>query len=184
MKKFFRNVFSGYFLVILLLLIEMGVIIVLQFFLDDILILIMGEFNYDVFFTVSIIYLFLRIVVFVIAFIIFFKIINKQEDPEFKIPWIVGRLLMPFLFSVLFLIFGNHGLRKRDRVLIEANRKAYDDYCRISSRRQERYKRELERAAGAFNYINSKVGLFANKHNNIKYYKNGEDLFPDFLEGL
>ena len=184
MKKILRGIFSGYFLILLLLLIEIGVFIVVQFFLDDILVLIMGEFNFDVYFTVAIIYLVLKVIVFIVAFIIFFRIINKQEDPEFKIPWIVGMLLMPFFFSVLFLIFGNHGLRKRDKRLILANREAYDEYCRISKKREERYKQELDRAVGAFNYINNTTGLFATKHNKVTYYKNGESFFPAFLEGL
>ena len=184
MKRFFRNLFSGYFLVILLLLVELSTVIILQFFLDDIVIAIAGHYSIDTVFWIAVIYLLFRLAVFIIAFIIFFKIINKQEDPEFKIPWIVGMLLLPLFFSVLFLIFGNHGLRKRDKVLIAANRKAYDDYCRLSERREERYKVELKRAAGAFNYINSTTGLFATKHNVVTYYKNGEAFFPDLLKGL
>ena len=186
MKKFLRNLFSGYFLVILLLLIELGIFIVVQFYLDDIIKAIVNNSmtNDDVTAIVLLTYILLRVVIFVVAVIIFFKIIAKQEDPEFKIPWIVAMLLMPFFASVMFLIFGNHGLNKKDKRLIKANRKAYDDYCLISSRRQERYKHELERAAGTFNYINSTTGLFATKHNVVKYYKNGETFFPDFLEAL
>ena len=185
MKKFLRNLFSGYFLVILLLLIELGAFVVVQFFLEDIVLAIVGNSNNDwVSLIVTLTYLALRVIIFIVAFIIFFKIIAKQEDPEFKIPWIVGMLLLPFLCSILFLIFGNHGLNRRDKKLVKANLKAYDDYCLISTRRQERYKQELGRAEGTFNYINSTTGLFATKHNQVKYYKNGETFFPDFLEGL
>ena len=185
MKKFLRNLFSGYFLVILLLLIELGAFVVVQFFLEDIVEMIIGKTNDElVSLIVALVYLALRVVIFIVAFIIFFKIIAKQEDPEFKIPWIVGMLLFPFLCSILFLIFGNHGLNRRDKKLVKANLKAYDDYCLISTRRQERYKQELGRAEGAFNYINSTTGLFATKHNKVKYYKNGETFFPDLLEGL
>ena len=185
MKKFLRNLFSGYFLVILLLLIELGAFVVVQFFLEDIIVAILGQANNDwVSLIVTLVYLGLRVVIFIVAFIIFFKIIAKQEDPEFKIPWIVGMLLFPFLCSILFLIFGNHGLNRRDKRLVKANIKAYDEYCLISTRRQERYKQELGPAAGAFNYINNTTGLFATKHNIVKYYKYGEDFFPDFIEGL
>ena len=143
MKKFLRNLFSGYFLVILLLLIELGAFVVVQFFLEDIIVAILGQANNDwVSLIVTLVYLGLRVVIFIVAFIIFFKIIAKQEDPEFKIPWIVGMLLLPFLCSILFLIFGNHGLNRRDKKLVKANIKAYDDYCLISTRRQERYKQE------------------------------------------
>ena len=186
MKKFLRNLFSGYFLVILLLLLELVFIIVCQFFLDDIVTAIADNTVKDE--TLKLIitgtYLLLRLIGFIVAVIIFFKIIAKQEDPEFKIPWIIGMLLLPFFCSILFLIFGNHGLNKRDKKLIAANKKAYDDYCLISTKRQERYKNELGPAAGTFNYINSTTGLFATKHNKVKYYKNGETFFPDFLEGL
>ena len=185
MKKFFRNLFSGYFLVILLLLIELGAFVAVQFFLEDIVTLIVGQSNNEwVSLIVTLVYFGLRVFIFIVAFIIFFKIIYKQEDPEFKIPWIIGMLLFPFLCSVLFLIFGNHGLNKRDKRLVEANRKAYDDYCLISTKRQERYKQELGPAAGAFNYINNTTGLFATKHNIVTYYKNGETFFPDFIENL
>ena len=185
MKKFFRNVFSGYFLVLLLLLIELGVFIFVQFFLEDVIVAIAGpNADLDTYAWIAIGYLISRVVIFIVAFIVFFRIINKIEDPEFKIPWIIGMLLAPLLFSILFAIFGNHGLRKRDKVLIEANRKAYEDYCLISTKRQERYKNELDRAAGAFNYINNTTGLFATKHNVVDYYKNGETFFPALLEGL
>ena len=184
MKKFLRNLLSGYFLVILLLLLELGAFVVVQFFLEDIIAMIIGQTNEFVSLIVTLTYLGLRVVIFIVAFIIFFKIIAKQEDPEFKIPWIVGMLLFPFLCSILFLIFGNHGLNRRDKKLVKANIKAYDDYCLISTRRQERYKQELGPAAGAFNYINNTTGLFATKHNVVKYYKYGEDFFPDFIEGL
>ena len=174
MKKFFRNLFSGYFLVILLLLIELGAFVAVQFFLEDIVTLIVGQSNNDLVSSiVTLVYFGLRVLIFIVAFIIFFKIIYKQEDPEFKIPWIIGMLLFPFLCSVLFLIFGNHGLNKRDKRLVKANRKAYDEYCLISTKRQERYKQELGAAAGAFNYINNTTGLFATKHNVVTYYKNG-----------
>ena len=184
MKKFWRNVFSGYFLVLLLLLLELMVFIVVQFFLDDILIAVTDHTSDEISLIVILIYLLLRALIFVVAVIIFFKIIYKQEDPEFKIPWIVGMLLLPFFCSIIFLIFGNHGLNKRDRRLIEANKKAYDEYCLISTKRQERYKNELGRAAGTFSYINNTTGLFATKHNKVTYYKYGEQFFPALIEGL
>ena len=186
MKKFFRNLFSGYFLVLIILLFELAAIVFFYFFLDETISAIVQDANTSelVRFIASFVYVGLRIFIFAVGVVIFFKIIAKQEDPEFKIPWIVGMLLLPLFVSVIYIIFGNHGLRKKDKKLIEANKQAYDQYCLISSKRQERYKQELERAAGTFNYINSTTGLFATKHNNVTYYKNGETFFPDFIEGL
>ena len=127
MKKFFRNLLSGYFLVILLLLLELGIIVVLQFFLDDILTAIIGSdqiTNEQISAIIVFAYMGLRIVAFIVAFFIFFRIVNKPEDPEFKIPWIVGMLLLPLFTSVIFLIFGNHGLRRKDKKIMTAFNKA------------------------------------------------------------
>ena len=97
MKKFIRNLLSGYLLVLLILLIEIAVFIVLQVFLDDIVEIILAQTNIDVEGTLIavLIYMGFKLIVFVIAFFIFFRILNKAEDPEFKIPWIVGMLLIP-----------------------------------------------------------------------------------------
>ena len=86
MKKFLRNLFSGYFLVLLLLLIELGAFIFVQFFLDDFIANLAENkiASEEVAVWVSLSYLFLRLIVFIVAVIIFFKIINKEEDPEYQ----------------------------------------------------------------------------------------------------
>ena len=116
MKKFIRNLLSGYFLVILLLLLELAIIVVIQFFLDDILTAIIGSENItneQISAIIVFAYMGLRIVAFIVAFFIFFRIVNKPEDPEFKIPWIVGMLLLPLFTSVIFLIFGNQCISRK-----------------------------------------------------------------------
>ena len=95
MKKFFRNLLSGNIVFITLLLLEVGVFLYLQFGMDDLVTKIFGvdenAENWQL--VVIAIYLLFRIVAFIVSVIIFFKIINKDEDPEFKIPWIVRNRL-------------------------------------------------------------------------------------------
>ena len=190
MKKFVRNLFSGWFFVILILLAEVGAIIVLQFFSDDVIsaiIVAMGaESDLAVLLETFLIllYFLLRIIVFIIGVIIFFKIINKPEDPEFKIPWIVGMLLLPFFFSMMFLIFGNHGLNKKDRIIIDATKASYNAHFKIKGKEKEAYEEQLGNAIGAVNYIHNTTKLSAHSHNKVTYYKNGETFFPAMIEGL
>ena len=108
MKKFLRNLFSGYFLVLFILLIELGIVIFLQFGFDSLIDkLSAGDVSDDkIRLWVVLAYIFIKIIVFLVALTIFFKIIKKEEAPDFKIPWIIGMLLLPFFFSVLFIIFG------------------------------------------------------------------------------
>ena len=187
MKKFIRNLLSGYFLVILILLIELGVVVFLQFYMDDLADYIVsktGASNESTSLIIALAYLALRSIIFIVALIIFFKIINKPEDPEFKIPWIVGMLLLPFFTSVLFAIFGNHGLRKRDRKIVDGTVKAYNEYFKVSKSLKHIYEEELGSAVGTFKYIHNVTKLGVHTNNKVTYYKCGEEFFPAFKEGL
>ena len=79
MKKFIRNLLSGYFLVILILLIELGVVVFLQFYMDDLADYIVsktGASNESTSLIIALAYLALRSIIFIVALIIFFKIIT------------------------------------------------------------------------------------------------------------
>ena len=182
MKKFFRNLLSGNIVFITLLLLEVGVILYLQFGMDDLVTKIFGvnenAENWQL--VVIAIYLLFRIVAFIVSVIIFFKIINKDEDPEFKIPWIVGMLLLPFFFSIMFIIFGNHGLRRKDRLIVKATRNAYHAHFSLD----EETKIDMGHAAGTFCYLNNTTEVGPHVNNKVTYYKTGEDFFPDLLDSL
>lgn len=187
MKKFLRHLFSGYTFVLFILLLEICFFIFLQFFLDDIIKYFLtntGHSTNKVRGIVYFIYFMIRVIIFIIGLIIFFKIVNKSENPEFKIPWIVGMLLMPLFTSVVYLIFGNHGLRKMDRVIIDATRKAYDPYFQLNKDVKEEYVEQLGKAYGTFKYINNVTKLGVHKNNRLTYYKCGEEFFPAFKEAL
>ena len=182
-RKLMRNLFSGFFVFILLLLVQVGLFVFFQFYFDDFLINMGIKINNNPI-TALLFYAAFKLLEFGISFVIFFKILNKIEDPEFKIPWIVGMLLFPLLFSLLFLIFGNHGLRKKDRIIVKATRKAYRYYFELESPKQEEELRELGHAYGTFKYINSITRLGVYKNNRVTYYKTGEEFFPELIESL
>ena len=127
MKKFFRMLGSGYILILFILLLEIGAVLFLEWLiqgdgLETLHIINLDENPPLATLITVLVYIGVRLIEFIVALIIFFKIVNKDEDPEFKIPWIVGMLLLPLFFSVLFLIFGNHGLNKRDRLIVDATK--------------------------------------------------------------
>lgn len=179
MKKFFRNLFSGYFLVLLLLLIELLIILFAQIFLDDLVERILGENSNpdEVKLIIVLIYLLFKLFVFFISLIIFFKIINKEEDPEFKIPWIVGMLLLPFFCSLVFLIFGNHGLRRKDKKIVINSNAEIKKYLKTDDNL-------YNEAPGAFKYVTNTTSLSIYQNNLVKYYKAGEIFFPELMEHL
>ena len=180
MKKLIRNILSGYLLIIFLLLVEVLILLVLQFNMDDIVVNLFGldKASDTVTLFVALGYMAFRIIGYIMAFIIFFIILNKAENPEFKIPWLVGILLLPFFFSIIFLIFGNHGLRKRDKKIIEGFKSKYEKEYIIDD------KVDLGTACGTFKYINNVIALGCHNKNRITYYKTGEEFFPELIECL
>ena len=180
MKKFIRNLFSGYLLIIFLLFIEVALLLIFQFKMDDIVVTIFNLDKADVKVTliVAAAYIIFRIIGYIMAFIIFFKILNKAENPEFKIPWLVGILLLPFFFSIMFIIFGNHGLRKKDKRIIKGFESKYEKEYIVDDQV------DLGTACGTFKYINHAIKLGCHPNNRITYYKTGEDFFPVLIESL
>ena len=77
MKKFLRTVFSGYGLVAFILIIELLVIVFLQFFLDDVL-ETTGLVDAEIHPYITLVYAIIKIITFIIAFILFFRIINSD----------------------------------------------------------------------------------------------------------
>ena len=187
MKKFLRFILSGQILIFLILLIEIGFIVFLQFYLDDFIGWIIGLIGVKggdlekLIAGLSVMggYVLVKGIAFIVGLLIFFKIVNREEDPEFKIPWIVGMLLLPFFFSIMFLIFGRHKLRKKDEVIISATRNAYNAHFDVESEKQK-----LGRAYGTFKYLNSTTLVGAHTNNRVTYYPTGEEFFPAFIEGL
>ena len=186
MKKFIRNLLSGYLLVLLLLLIELGIIVAFQFFMDDIVVWIvdMTHAGADVIWIIALAYLGIRLFIFIIAFIIFFRIINKSEDPEFKIPWIVGMLLLPLLTSIVYLIFGNHGIRKKDKRIIDAYLRTVTPFFYYNEQQKEKIDNDLGYSVGTFNYLRNTTKLGIHTNNKVKYYKTGEEFFPELYESI
>lgn len=188
MKKFFRNLFSGYILILLALLIEGLVIIFFQFGIDFLIQFIvkgLETVNLDIIQVImrlllSFSYLIFKIFTFIIEILIFFKIVNKAENPEFKIPWIVGLFILPLFTSVLYLIFGIHHFSKNERHVMELSKEVYKKHSKIS---QEMHV-DLGHSAGTFNYLNNVTSLGAHKNNKVTYFGEGADFFDDLIAKL
>ena len=181
MKKFFRNLLSGYLLVLLILLVQIAVVIYMNFYMDDLIAKWLNDGNSttQVKAIITLSYLLFKVLLFVIEVVIFFKIINKEEDPEFKVPWLVCLFLMPLFCMFMFLIFGNHGLRKKDRKVLTETIKAYK-----SNTPEANDESVFEGSVGAFNYLSNTTHLAPHKNNKVSYYKCGRDFFPELYKCL
>lgn len=191
MKKLFRFLSSGTLLIGLFLLVEVGVVIILDLGLDEYIIpaIITGtgmdasaQLEFAVIYTIVV--LALRAFFMILAVILFFRIVNKWEDPEFKIPWLIFLFVFPMVTCVFYLIFANHGLPHKEKKAMKRYYGGIEPYLERYQADNSALVDELDHAAGTFRYIANTAKMGIHGDNRITYYKNGETFFPALLEGL
>ena len=128
----------------------------------------------------------IRLVASIFAVILYYKILNRQEDPEFKIAWLIGLVVVPLFMTFLYLLFGYRGISKKERAVISLSRSTYVPYLKLQHKKhdEEEAKKDLGRAIGTFNYIKNTSGMGVHSNNRVTYYKNGEQFFPALIESL
>ena len=179
MKKLRRNLTSGLYLFFVLMLLEILLIVLVQFFLDN-LFDFLGIKNTWLYLAWTLIKL--SEVIFVI--VLYHKILNRHEDPEFKIAWLIFLLILPLFTAFIYIIFGNHGISKKEERVVELSRATYIPYLKNQHKAISINEEKLGRGAGAFNYIQNTSGMGVHSHNHVTYYKNGETFFPAFIDAI
>ena len=190
MKTFLRKIFSSKILCFILLFLEFAVVVVawafIEFrFVDYAAHGVPVQERAQVDMIVTIVFYALRAILYVIDIFVFFKIIIREENPEYKIPWLVFMFLLPVWTITFFLVFGSTGLRKRDKKIVKptkamlvSRREDYEgDNLLVLSEIDKEYQ-------GVFQYLRNATDLDITKGNRITYYKNGEEFFPEFVEAL
>ena len=191
MKKFIRFLTSGTLLVFLFLIIEVLVVLALDLNIEEYIVQYLisaGKITTEVgaaivtYVTLGVILI--RIIFTIISIILFFKIINKWEDPEFKIPWLIFLFVIPIVTCTFYLIFADHGLPRREKKVMKEYYQRINPFLDHNEKNNLSYSHELDDAYGVFNYIASTAKMGIHRDNRITYYKNGEAFFPAFIEGL
>lgn len=178
MRKLFRKLFSPTALAIFILLIEVGLVIFSVIFIEFIL-------SSDKRMVASIITTTYRFTAFVVELLIYFLVIRKDENPEFKIPWIACLILLPILTAFFYLIFANHGLRPKDKKFTPKIKEIIDDKFYQDRFKRAEFKMDVNKEyQGIFKFLKANTGLHSTKGNRITYYKNGETFFPEFKRAL
>ena len=187
MKKFIRFLTSGTLLIFLFLLIEVLVVLFFDFELDTVVLLLFAIRNPEIINALQIVeYVVtgIRILFVIIAIFLFFRIINKWEDPEFKIPWLVFLFIFPVVTVTFYLIFADHGLPHKEKRIMKSYYENVESRFEITEKNNQVLLDELDNAVGTFKYIANTAKVGIHKNNQVTYYKNGEAFFPAMIEGL
>ena len=120
----------------------------------------------------------------ILAFLFVIYIINKRDETSYKILWLITILTAPVFGTILYLIIGN---KKTTKPLDKKLKKAQNtmNFNFVDERNYEtELKQENLRLYQTFKAINKYTKFPIYKAENIKYYKLGDEMFPDILEEL
>ena len=111
-------------------------------------------------------------------------ILNKKENPSFKLAWMIPVLVIP-VFGALFYLFVELqiGVKVINRRLGEAI-KDTKPYMEQDEAIYKEIEQQSKREATLLSYFNHTCGYPAYKNTEVKYYPYGEDAFPDMVSQL
>ena len=123
----------------------------------------------------------LSIFVFILDALAVLHLLYAHSDPEFKIPWLVVLLALPFVGVVLYLIFRQRSLPKKVRAYLKDMRARYLPYFPKGKAKEmaltDPYAEPLAMLEASTDYC-----VFSDSR--VTYFKTGEEFFPDFLSKL
>lgn len=162
-----KNNLSGFMrglVVALFILIEIGVIIALPFWLN----------RYTVYF-----YVILEIASLWVCLIL----INDLRSPAYKVAWISICMVLPLAGEVMFLLWGDTTReRKVDKKLLKIMEHG-ETYKQFSAKNWERFS-SLYKSSNRINHFLEFEGFPLSKNNRIDYFSMGEDLFERVIVDL
>lgn len=111
-------------------------------------------------------------------------IVNKDENPAYKLAWVIPIALFPVFGGVLYLFYGDKrptkGMRRRmDKAAVQLTPLLPDAEPLL-----EQIKKEDKAAYGQMKYINDCAGFPAYQNTRSTYFSSGEECFPVLLERL
>lgn len=119
-----------------------------------------------------------------IAFILALYIVNRDENPAFKIAWLIPLLLFPVLTAGLYLYFK---LQISLQLIKKAHLKVLDD-TKSCMQSDEPVMKKLEqddpKAANYCRYMNDYAGYSVCGNSSAEYYPSGEAIFPEIKNAL
>ena len=120
--------------------------------------------------------------IYITVFVLIITIIAKDENPDYKIPWILAVIALPIIGMMLYFMFSKRKLP--DKVVKKLNIIDKPLNCEESDLNFEQLKLENELITSqALNLCClSKSNLY--KNNKVDYYSLGEEMFVDILTEL
>lgn len=125
-----------------------------------------------------------QIVMYVIGALVTVNLINRDSNPDTKIPWLVVVLLLPVFGTVLYLMFSRNRTSIRETRRQERVRQRCRDVLREEERRHKDTAALAKEYRGQSSYLNHTGMSYLYGNTDTEYYPDGESFFEALLEAL
>ncbi len=129
-------------------------------------------------------FVYFQIFSFIIAILIFLKIINEPTNPDFKVPWLVIVISFPILGGVLYLMFSQNKLGRKQKRRYNLTEQKVNAFAQHNVEKQKHLEVELGEYAGQSEYLMRTSGLYAQENTDTKYFSLGEEFYVSLLTDL
>lgn len=111
-------------------------------------------------------------------------IINRPDNPAFKMAWAIAILVFPVLGGLMYLTLGGKQPTKSLRRMLDRSGRQLKPLLVQDKEVAEQIQREDASAAGQMHYIREYAGYPVYEGTTATYFKSGEENFPVLLEEL
>lgn len=129
-------------------------------------------------------YSFFNTVIEIIAIIVVLTIVNKRSNPSYKIAWTFVILVIPIVGLLIYFIFGRSELMRRTRRRMEVINQEMEKELPDGTAYMEEIRSKDKSVYNQVKYINDWANFPVYRNTETKYYRVGEEMFPDILEAL
>ena len=154
-----------------------------RFFLAAVVILVQFVILTSIFIWVSDILLPFRIFAWAFYIVTMIYVLNRDEIPEMKLPWIVIMMLLPVIGAFVFFLLSTNKASKKDYLRFEKSAKRIAPHLRQTNNIDKLKELDFDAYSQArFLHIASKMPVF--DKSKVTYYPLGESFFQALLEEL
>ena len=163
--RLLKQLFSKFFIVALLLILQVALICIF-------------------FYLLNVLFAPFIIIELIIGLLVVLYIVNKDDQPEFKVPWLILIFTIPLVGVVCYLLFANPRLTKKQYQRLSAIHERTKLYVTPTETEVEKLKIEHPDFYGIDRYLNANAYLSGRFDSRVTYFKCGEEFFPDLLAQL
>lgn len=111
-------------------------------------------------------------------------IVNKWDNPSFKLAWIILILVVPIFGIVIYVVFGRSNIAKKMEEKFEQVGEGFQEACENDPEVVRHLEAENIQMARQSNYISNMAKIPLQTNTYTEYFKIGEEMFDSMVEKL